>query len=125
MANYNKLAKQVNDLINAKEAPEGSLPLLTVDTKNYLNLDFDDVTWRDIAVDDDDNKNPAAWLTNASVKEGIQSVLMVDRCQEELLRIMHERRALQNWVREEWDRMDRALSLIGRRYGSENAGIPC
>ena len=42
-------------------------------------------------------------MTDDGVREGIKLLLEHDRCEEEEVRLLRERHAMQEWIREEWD----------------------
>jgi hypothetical protein len=42
-------------------------------------------------------------LSDERVREGIKLLLEHDRCEEEEVRLIRERRAMQEWMQEEWD----------------------
>ena len=53
------------------------------------------------------------WLRDEGVRQGIQNLLELDRCKEEELRLIRERRALQEWLLEEWEVNERAWDAAG------------
>ncbi|KAK7435966.1 hypothetical protein VKT23_019373 [Stygiomarasmius scandens] len=101
---YNKLVKEMRDLITIKKAPRNAVPPEYIDPKNLFNLDVDDVIWQDIGLIDDENSSvPPPWLADENVRKGIHAMLEIDRCDEEDERLVVEMKSLQEWLVEEWE----------------------
>ena len=45
---------------------------------------------------------PPLWLSDEGIQLGITKLLDLDRCEEEEMLLIWERRALQQWMLEEW-----------------------
>jgi hypothetical protein len=103
---YNNLCIQLQALIRQGKAPRNALPPLPIAREGLFKLDVDDEVWQDIGLDDPDDHLPG-WLADDSVRQGIKCMLELDRCEEEATRIMQERCALQEWMQEEWMRVER------------------
>ncbi|TFK60259.1 hypothetical protein BDN72DRAFT_779639 [Pluteus cervinus] len=99
---YNELCASMVSIIQNGDAPQGAQPLTPVATKGLFKLDIDDAVWRDLDMGDVEATTPPLWSSSDSVRDGIAALLERDRCDEEELRIQHERRALQVWFSEEW-----------------------
>lgn len=67
-----------------------------------FQLDVDDAIWQDVGLQDEPGGVPPAWLCDENVRLGIQYILQYDRCVEEERRLIKEKRALCDWLREEW-----------------------
>jgi len=76
-------------------------------------LDVDDAIWQDVGLNDDVSEEPPLWLCDAKVQSGILAMLDLDRCEEEELRLQHERRAMQDWFLEEWEIVNVAYENTG------------
>jgi hypothetical protein len=76
-------------------------------------LDVDDDIWQDLGLQEDDLSDPPRWLTDEKVHQGIRWMLELDRCLEEEERLKEERCFLQEWVVEEWRRVENACQDIG------------
>ncbi|KAJ8455492.1 hypothetical protein ONZ45_g18932 [Pleurotus djamor] len=105
---YNTMVDQMDSLIKAGKAPTGATLPSKIPTSGLFLLDIDDPIWQDTGLEDE-TVAPPAWLADESVCEGIRALLIQDRCDEEDARLMHERRALQQWFSEEWTILNQAL----------------
>ena len=103
---YNNLCTQLQALIRQGKAPPNALPPLPIAREGLFQLDVDDEVWQDIGLDDADGHLPR-WLADERICQGIKCMLELDRCEEEAVRIMRERCALQEWMQEEWMRVGR------------------
>ncbi|KAJ3764988.1 hypothetical protein FB446DRAFT_655870 [Lentinula raphanica] len=100
---YNSLCTEMQRLIDLKRAPHNVTSPKLIPMKDLFNLDVDDNIWQDVGLDEtSDGQNPPLWLCDENVRRGIRSILLRDRCDEEFLRLKHEMRSLQQWMREEW-----------------------
>ncbi|KAL1752908.1 hypothetical protein FB107DRAFT_197122, partial [Schizophyllum commune] len=70
-----------------------------INKEGLFNLDVDDTIWQDFDYTDGDLPD---WLASEPNRQGINSMLVIDRCDEELSRLHSERSILQNWMQEEW-----------------------
>ncbi|KAJ3725611.1 hypothetical protein DFJ43DRAFT_1002562, partial [Lentinula guzmanii] len=101
---YNELHKKMVDLVRTKRAPRNAVIPSEIDMKHLFKLDVDDNIWQDIGLDEmTDLEELPLWLCNEGVCKGIQAKLELDWCNEELCRLTHERKTLQEWMAEEWD----------------------
>ncbi|KAJ8487070.1 hypothetical protein ONZ45_g14459 [Pleurotus djamor] len=105
---YNTMVDKMDSLIKAGKAPTGATLPSKIPTSGLFLLDIDDPIWQDTGLEDE-TVAPPAWLADESVCEGIRALLIQDRCDEEDARLMHERRALQEWFSEEWTIINQAL----------------
>ena len=87
------------DAISQGTAPIDIKVPASMANANLWDLDVDDDVWMDIARDDRfENKNLPKWLYDIPTKKGIQAMLEVQRCNEELYRLDHERGVLHSWL---------------------------
>jgi len=102
--NYNKICSQLTNLIDKKKAPLGAISLLPIEAAGLFKLDVNDDIWQDIGLTDDVDEEDIIppWLGDENVREGIKSLLVYQRCQEEKRRLIAERISMQQWMREEW-----------------------
>ncbi|KAK6974115.1 hypothetical protein R3P38DRAFT_3335893 [Favolaschia claudopus] len=101
---YNSLCKDMNKLVKERKAPRNSIPPAPIDPKAIWGLDVDDEIWQDVGLDDaDEEAEPPLWLKDDTVRSGIKAMLVLDRCEEEQARVVHECRALRYWLAEEWE----------------------
>ena len=102
--NYNKICSQLTDMINKNKAPLGAISPLPIEATGLFKLDVDDDIWQDIGLtnDTDGDDTIPSWLGDDNVREGIKSLLVYQRCQEEERRLIAERLSMQQWMREEW-----------------------
>jgi len=109
--NYNKMCLELKDLIAKKKAPSGAVAPLLMESAGLFRLDVDDNIWQDIGLTDETDGYEAIplWLGNEDVQEGIKSLLLYHRCQEEEKHLISERISMQQWMREEWMIMLAAL----------------
>lgn len=108
---YGRLCHEMEGLLKSGSAPPGvvipkHLPL----GKPYEVLGLDDSIWNDAGLDDADYDDDPAWLVDDNVQSGIRNMLELERCDEEDFKISHERSSMQEWMREEWRRVQRAKS---------------
>ncbi|EIN08542.1 hypothetical protein PUNSTDRAFT_33929, partial [Punctularia strigosozonata HHB-11173 SS5] len=119
---YNALCTEMANLVENRQAPTRAVPPTPIDMEKLWGLDVDDNIWQDVGLVDEEDGDcaPPRWLTDAKVKEGIRHMLSADRCQEELARIMAERRHMQIWLQEEWKAVEHALDRTDISTGLHN-----
>jgi hypothetical protein len=110
---YNGICRQLAVLIQQKKAPVGAVQPQEITREGLFRLDVDDDVWQDVGLDEDNNGIVPLWLCDEGVRQGIRNLLELDRCKEEELRLMRERRALQEWLLEEWEVNERAWDAAG------------
>ncbi|KAL1711858.1 hypothetical protein EV715DRAFT_184470, partial [Schizophyllum commune] len=96
---YNDLREKLQKLKAAHRAPPKSIIPPAINKEGLFNLDVDDTIWQDFDYTDGDLPD---WLASEPTRQGINSMLVIDRCDEELSRLHSERSILQNWMQEEW-----------------------
>ncbi|KAJ3720315.1 hypothetical protein C8R42DRAFT_582613, partial [Lentinula raphanica] len=109
--NYNKLCERMSERIAKKNAPANAIAPRPIPMKELFSLDIDDAIWDDCGLEGEDNSaGPPLWLSDEQVRVGIQGILLRDRCDEELLRLKHEIRVMEDWFAEEWRVVVTAIS---------------
>lgn len=112
---YNTRCKEMKELILRKEAPPNAVAPEPLDPKGLYSLDIDDGLWQDIGVEEQEDCPVPNWLADEATRKGIKAWLNLKRSIEEKERLRRERRNMQMWLREEWQRVNRAMVI----YGSE------
>ncbi|KAG1728536.1 hypothetical protein EDB19DRAFT_1897380 [Suillus lakei] len=100
-----KLVTTYNNLCG--EAPAGVIAPHSISPTGIFQLDVDDDIWQDVGLDSNDMA-PPTWLADENMRTAIKFQLKVDRCNEEMARIMRERCVLQEWMMAEWDALQEA-----------------
>ncbi|KAK7436115.1 hypothetical protein VKT23_019317 [Stygiomarasmius scandens] len=110
---YNRLVKEMKDLIIIRKAPRNAVAPQPIDISKLFNLDVDDEIWQDIGLNYDEaseGTSPPPWLADENVRKGIQAMLELDRCEEEEERLAVERKAMKTWFEEEWEVVATAIT---------------
>lgn len=109
--NYNKLCEELSKLFAQRKAPKGATVPKPIETNGLFKLDVDDDIWQDVGLtnSNDDNTIIPDWLGNDTVRSGIKALLNYERCLEEEKRLVDERISLQQWFREEWAVVTKAI----------------
>lgn len=96
-------------------APRGALIPPEINKEGLFDLDVDDDIWQDIGLDEatDENNTIPGWLGNENIRQAIKSLLELDRCEEEEIRLSKERCAMQEWMIEEWLCVKKAIEQCG------------
>jgi len=110
---YNGICSELVTLIHRGLAPRGAVAPEPIDQDGLFQLDVDDGIWQDIGLGEDDMVNVPRWLGDENVRKGIRSLLELDRCLEEEIRISKERCAMQEWMMEEWACVEAGLQTSG------------
>jgi hypothetical protein len=100
-------------MIRQRKAPAGAVQPQEIAREGLFKLDVDDDIWQDVGLGEENHGIMPLWLSDERVRQGIQSLLELDRCKEEEHRLMRERRALQEWLLEEWEVNERAWDAAG------------
>ena len=97
--NYEKLRQEMQEAISQGTAPIDIKVPASMANANLWDLDVDDDLWMDIARDDRyENENLPKWLYDMPTKKGIRAMLEIQRCDEELDQLDHERGVLYSWL---------------------------
>lgn len=107
------MCRQLALLIQQRKAPIGAVQPQEIVREGLFKLDVDDDIWQDIGLGENNYGIMPLWLCDERIRQGIRSLLEHDRCKEEEHRLMRERRALQEWLLEEWEVNERAWDAAG------------
>ncbi|KIK50879.1 hypothetical protein GYMLUDRAFT_182124, partial [Collybiopsis luxurians FD-317 M1] len=100
---YNRLCAKIEELIKTHPTPANAVAPKPIPTKELFSLDINNLIWDDFGLGDgDDEGNPPLWASDEQVQAGIHSILLRDRCDEELLQLKHKHGVLHEWFSEEW-----------------------
>jgi hypothetical protein len=100
---YNTACVDLAKLVQACQAPSNAVAPEVIPMDRLFDLDVDDSIWQDVGLDEtNDAAEPPLWLCNEKVRSGIRAVVVRDRCDEEIRRVLLEQRALHEWFEEEW-----------------------
>ncbi|KAL1658174.1 hypothetical protein GGG16DRAFT_67121 [Schizophyllum commune] len=109
---YNKACEDLRSRIDATIKRQGHCsvrPLDNLPDKGIWDLDIDNPCWDELRYDLDEDEDAPQWMVNPDVRKGIRAVLILDRCDEEAVRLQHEERNLRSWFYEEWEAVRRAI----------------
>jgi hypothetical protein len=109
---FNDLCSQLSTLVDSGDAPHGAKIPDQIQRDGLFQLDVDNDIWQDIPLDD--GEGMPRWLGDEQVREGIKWMLQLDRCNEEECRLSRERVAMQDWMTEEWGRIQIAQQGQGQ-----------
>ncbi|KAJ3499902.1 hypothetical protein NMY22_g19449 [Coprinellus aureogranulatus] len=109
VSSFNQLCNEIRSLIQKRHAPHHAVAPLPLDRNSIYSLDVDDPIWNDRGLDDEDEPTPL-WLGHDEVREGIKALLLWRRCEEEERYLTREVVFLQTWYRQEWVRLNHAIS---------------
>lgn len=97
-------------MIRRGKAPVGAVAPQPIPDGGLWQLDVNDDIWQDVGLDDGSHGvEPPSWLADEDTRAGIRSMLDYDRCCEEETRLLRERLAMEDWMKEEWDVISAAL----------------
>ena len=100
------------ELIRRHKAPRSAVVPKKIDRTTLFDLDVDEEIWQDVGLGDDDVE-PPLWLCNEDVRKGIRAMLELECCDEEMVRLRMQRRALQEWFVDEWNVINKACDYTG------------
>ena len=102
----------MQDIVSQGTAPINiKIPASMANTKLW-DLDVDDDVWMDIAQDARfQNKDLPNWLCDIPTKQGIRAMLEVQRCDEELERLDHERGVMYSWLQAQGEQLHLASCI--------------
>ncbi|KAJ3770611.1 hypothetical protein FB446DRAFT_790316 [Lentinula raphanica] len=94
-------------------APRHAVAPRTIPTKELFTLDVDDSIWDDVGLDETTHMSDVPpWLGDDQVRTGIRGILLRDRCDEELRRLMYEHRVMREWFAEEWTVLEKTIEDV-------------
>ncbi|THU78047.1 hypothetical protein K435DRAFT_700925 [Dendrothele bispora CBS 962.96] len=110
----------MNDLIVLRRAPRNAIAPPRIEVSDLFKLDIADELWQDIGLNFDEvdvvPRAPPPWLADEKVRQGIRAMLELDRCDEEEERLAVERKAMQSWLKEEWNVVRYTIDKTGMQY---------
>lgn len=112
---YNSLCKQLISLIQQKKSPAHAVAPVPIEISELFKLDVDDDIWQNIGLDDDETSTGVPrWLGDETIHAGIKAMLVLDHCMEEEVQLCEKRRAMQEWLNEEWECIQHARHHAGK-----------
>ena len=102
---YEKLRQEMQDLITHGDAPTGAVIPSQLPIERLWDLDVDDDLWTDLARDGQYQDDAPRWLYDQPTKQGIRAMLDLQRSEEELERLNHERGVMSTWLRGQGERL--------------------
>jgi hypothetical protein len=111
---YNELCQELESMINQGLAPRRAVAPHRIEKEGLFKLDVEDEIWQDIGLDDVEFEGEIpGWLGDDGIRQGIKSLLELDRCEEEERSLCKERQAMQEWMLEEWECVSEAIKTSG------------
>jgi len=102
----------MQDMVSQGTAPTNFKIPASMANTNLWDLDVDDDLWMDIAQDACfQNKVLPKWLCDIPTKQGIRAMLEVQRCDEELERLDHERGVMYSWLQAQGEQLHLASCI--------------
>jgi hypothetical protein len=95
---YEKLRQEMQGLIAHGDAPPGAVVPNQLASKKLWDLDIDDDLWMDLARDGQYQDDAPSWLYHQPTQQGIRAMLDLQRAEEELERLEHERSVMYSWL---------------------------
>jgi len=88
----------MQDVLAQGLAPPGVKIPASIPGEGLWDLDVDSDLWMEIIQDSEyQNKDAPKWLCDKPTKQGIRAMLQLERSEEELERLDHERTAMHSW----------------------------
>jgi hypothetical protein len=85
-------------LIAHGDAPLGAVVPNQLASEKLWDLDVDDDLWMDLARDGQYQDNAPSWLYHQPTQQGIRAMLDLQRAEEELEWLKHERSVMYSWL---------------------------
>ena len=101
----------MQDLIARGDAPGDATVPNQLSSERLWDLDVDDDLWTDLARDGQYQDNPPKWLFDEPTKQGIRAMLDLQRSDEELDRLDHERSVMSAWLQGQGEQLQHASNL--------------
>jgi hypothetical protein len=105
---YEKLRQEMQDLITHGDAPTGAIVPNQLASERLWDLDVDDDLWTDLARDGQYPDDAPGWLYDEPTKQGIRAMLDLQRSNEEVERLGHERGVMFTWLRGQGEQLQLA-----------------
>ena len=86
-------------LIARGDAPTGATVPNELSSERLWDLDVDDDLWTDLTRDGQYEDDAPRWLFDGPMKQGIRAMLDLQRSEEEIERLEHERGVMYAWLR--------------------------
>ena len=96
---YDKLRQEMQGLIARGDAPAGATVPNQLSNERLWDLDVDDDLWMELARDEQYQDDAPKWLYDEPTKQGIRAMLELERSEEEIERLSHERGVMFSWLR--------------------------
>lgn len=101
-------------MVKRHTAPAGAIAPQPIPDGALWKLDVDDDIWQDVGLADEPDGEPPLWLCDEATRAGIRSILNFDRCCEEEARLICEKQAMQDWMKEEWVVISASCLVTGK-----------
>jgi len=108
---YEKLRQEMQGLIACGDAPIGATVPNQLSSERLWDLDVDDDVWTDLAQDGQHQDDAPGWLFDVPTKQGIRAMLDLQRSDEEIERLEHERGVMFAWLREQGEQLQLARHI--------------
>lgn len=107
---YEKLRQEMQDLVAHGQAPIGAVIPSQFPSEKLWELDIDDDVWMDLA-QDGHYQDGALWLYDRATQQGIRAMLDLQRSEEELERLYHERDVMYTWLQGQREQLQLASKI--------------
>ena len=101
----------MHDLIAHGDAPPGATIPNQIPSNKMWDLDVDNDLWMDLARDGQYQDDAPRWLYDQPTQQGIRAMLDLQRSNEELERLNHERGAMSTWLRGQGEQLQLASHI--------------
>ena len=108
---YDKLRLEMQDLIARGDGLAGATVPKELSSETLWDLDVDDELWMELARDEQYQDDAPKWLYDEPTKQGIRAMLDLERCEEELERLSHERGVMFEWLRGQEEQLQLASHI--------------
>ena len=105
---YEKLRQEMQDLIAHGSAPTGATVPNQLPSERLWDLDVDDDLWADLARDGQYQDDAPRWLFDEPTKKGIRAMLDLQRSEEEIEQLDHERCVMYAWLQRQGEQLQLA-----------------
>jgi len=112
----------MQDLIARGDAPASATVPKQLSSEGLWNLDVDDDLWTDLARDEQFQDSAPRWLYDEPTKQGIHAMLNLQRSEEELEQLNHERGVMFTWLQGQAEQLQLASHIA---QGIHPSVLPC